>query len=103
MIFQPAISSARLPLARAPPPNPSTQPQFWWASLRSLAAGLALTLFPAFDVPVFWPILVVYWAVLFSVTMRRQVAHMVKYRYVPFSLGKKAYGGGKGGGRGRAN
>jgi hypothetical protein len=47
---------------------------------------------------------VVYWAVLFSVTMRRQVAHMVKYRYVPFSLGKKAYGGVKGGGgRGRAN
>jgi hypothetical protein len=45
---------------------------------------------------VFWPILLLYWLVLFFVTMKRQIQHMIKYRYIPFSLGKKSYGGGGG-------
>ena len=74
--------------------------KFWWASARSVAASLAATLFPVFDVPVFWPILLVYFCALFFVTMRRQVRHMIKHRYIPFSLGKARYkgGGGKKGG-----
>lgn len=42
-----------------------------------------------FDVPVFWPILLLYWCILFFVTMKRQIMHMIKYKYVPFSFGKK--------------
>lgn len=30
--------------------------------------------------------------ILFFVTMKRQIMHMVKYRYVPFSFGKKVGG-----------
>lgn len=77
-------------------------PEFkaWWASVRAFAAGLVATLFPVLDVPVFWPILVFYFCALFAVTMKRQIRHMIKHRYVPFSLGKKRYGGGKGGGGG---
>ena len=52
--------------------------------------GFCLTFFPVFDVPVFWPILLMYFLVLFFVTMKRQIKHMIKYRYVPFSFGKKA-------------
>jgi len=37
-------------------------------------------------VPVFWPILLVYFCALFFVTMRRQIRHMIKHRYIPFSL-----------------
>lgn len=48
-----------------------------------------MTLFPMFDVPVFWPILVLYWLLLFTVTMKRQIKHMIKYKYLPFSTGKK--------------
>lgn len=48
-----------------------------------------MTLFPMFDVPVFWPILLLYWLLLFTVTMKRQIKHMIKYRYLPFSTGKK--------------
>jgi hypothetical protein len=44
-------------------------------------------------VPVFWPILLLYWIVLFVLTMKRQIRHMIKYRYVPFSLGKQRYTG----------
>jgi len=69
--------------------------KFWYASARSLVLGFFATFFPMFDVPVFWPILVMYWLILFFVTMRRQIKHMIKYRYIPFSIGKKRYGGGK--------
>lgn len=48
-----------------------------------------MTFFSVFDVPVFWPILLSYWVVLFVLTMRRQISHMIKYRYVPFSTGKQ--------------
>ncbi len=71
--------------------------KFWYASTRSILTGFAATFFPALDVPVFWPILLLYWIVLFTVTMKRQIQHMIKYRYVPFSFGKKRYGGGGGG------
>ncbi|KAL6782453.1 RER1 [Auxenochlorella protothecoides x Auxenochlorella symbiontica] len=72
-------------------------PEFkaWYASIRSLLLGFAATFFAAFDIPVFWPILVLYWFVLFFVTMKKQILHMVKYRYLPFSWGKKTYGSGK--------
>lgn len=66
--------------------------KFWYASIRSVVMGFFATFFPIFDVPVFWPILVMYWLVLFFVTMKRQIKHMIKYKYVPFSFGKKKYG-----------
>jgi len=76
--------------------------------------------FEIFNLPVFWPVLVVYWLILFSLTselhrplsaapfcairestlltsmvyqVRRQIQHMIKYRYVPFSIGKAKYSG----------
>jgi hypothetical protein len=45
-----------------------------------------------FDIPVFWPILLLYFIVLFIMTMQRQIKHMIKYKYVPFSFGKTTYG-----------
>lgn len=54
---------------------------------------------------VFWPILLLYFITLFVLTMKRQIKHMIKFRYVPFSFGKAQYkgkaaeGGGSGGGR----
>eukprot|EP00882_Tetradesmus_deserticola_P010488 GHRQ01011079.1.p1 GENE.GHRQ01011079.1~~GHRQ01011079.1.p1 ORF type:complete len:188 (+),score=38.91 GHRQ01011079.1:118-681(+) len=65
--------------------------KFWWSSIKSLWIGMSMTLFTMFDVPVFWPILLLYWLLLFSVTMKRQIKHMIKYRYLPFTTGKKKY------------
>lgn len=45
------------------------------------------------NIPVFWPILVLYFLILFFMTMRKQIRHMIKYRYIPFNIGKKAYKG----------
>ncbi|PON35326.1 Retrieval of early ER protein Rer [Trema orientale] len=60
---------------------------------KALCIAFGMTFFSAFDVPVFWPILLFYWMVLFVMTMRRQISHMIKYKYVPFSFGKQRYDG----------
>ena len=58
--------------------------------------GICMTLFGLFDVPVFWPILLMYFILLFGMTMKRQIKHMLKYNYVPWTTGKQTYKG-KGG------
>lgn len=67
--------------------------KFWYSSFKSVVIGLLMTFFSVFDVPVFWPILLLYWFILLFVTMKRQIKHMIKYKYVPFSWGKKKYKG----------
>ncbi|KAL9229788.1 hypothetical protein vseg_005219 [Gypsophila vaccaria] len=65
--------------------------KFWYSITKAFCIAFVMTFFSVFDVPVFWPILLFYWFVLFTLTMRRQIHHMVKYKYVPFSFGKKRY------------
>ncbi|KAI3915508.1 hypothetical protein MKW92_044727 [Papaver armeniacum] len=69
--------------------------KFWYSITKAFCIAFVMTFFSAFDVPVFWPILLFYWLVLFFLTMKRQILHMIKYRYVPFSLGKQRYTGKK--------
>jgi hypothetical protein len=95
--------------------------KFWHSATRAIAIGFVCTWFSVFDIPVFWPVLVMYWIILFVLTstypkpdsiqrdcdkyalwmyadisflsaVRRQIQHMIKYRYVPFSFGKTRYG-----------
>ncbi|KAJ8432951.1 hypothetical protein Cgig2_032783 [Carnegiea gigantea] len=63
--------------------------KFWYCITKAFCIAFVMTFFTVFDVPVFWPILLFYWFVLFTLTMRRQIHHMIKYKYVPFSFGKK--------------
>lgn len=65
--------------------------KFWYSITKAFCIAFVMTFFSAFDVPVFWPILLFYWVVLFTLTMRRQISHMIKYKYVPFSFGKQRY------------
>ncbi|KAI9298829.1 retrieval of early ER protein Rer1 [Neoconidiobolus thromboides FSU 785] len=65
--------------------------KFWLLSTRAIIISLFCTLFNALDIPVFWPILLFYFIFLFILTMRRQIQHMIKHRYIPFDLGKKNY------------
>jgi len=76
-------------------------PEFaaWFAAARAVVVAFLLTFFKLFDVPVFWPILLMYFVILFALTMRERIAHMIKYRYLPFSWGKATYSG-KGGKKG---
>jgi hypothetical protein len=62
--------------------------KFWLTSTRGVLTSIIMTLFSVFDIPVFWPILLIYFFVLFFMTMKRQIAHMYQHRYVPISWGK---------------
>lgn len=90
-----------------------------YSGTRAVVVAFVLTLFPIFNIPVFWPILVMYFIILFSITMKRQIMvcnnpvlyvqilshmsdghfvslslqHMIRYRYLPFSYGKRQYKG----------
>lgn len=47
--------------------------KFWYAVSKSTVIALICTMFEFFNVPVFWPILVMYFFVLFFLTMKRQI------------------------------
>ena len=42
--------------------------KFWYASTRAITIGFVCTWFSIFDIPVFWPVLVIYWLILFTLT-----------------------------------
>ncbi|KAJ9154942.1 Protein RER1 [Pleurostoma richardsiae] len=65
--------------------------KFWHSATRAVLISFVCSWFEVFNVPVFWPVLVMYWFILFFLTMRKQIQHMIKYRYVPFSFGKTRY------------
>ena len=65
--------------------------KFWYACFRGTGIAFIMTFFSIFDVPVFWPILVMYFFILFFMTMKRQILHMYKHKYIPFSFGKSKY------------
>lgn len=62
---------------------------FRYAITKAFCVAFFMTFLSMFDVPVFWPILFFYWFFLFFLTMKRLITHMIKYRYVPFNLGKQ--------------
>ncbi|XP_073034717.1 protein RER1B-like [Primulina eburnea] len=66
--------------------------KFWYTITKAVCIAFVMTFFSMFDVPVFWPILLCYWLVLFVLTMKRQIMHMIKYKYMPFNIGKQTYG-----------
>eukprot|EP01062_Namystynia_karyoxenos_P007406 TRINITY_DN12609_c0_g1_i1.p1 TRINITY_DN12609_c0_g1~~TRINITY_DN12609_c0_g1_i1.p1 ORF type:complete len:621 (+),score=116.98 TRINITY_DN12609_c0_g1_i1:69-1931(+) len=74
-------------------------PEFkaWHNACKAFCVAYVCTFVPIFDIPVFWPILVMYFVVLFAITIKKQVGHMWKHKYVPWSTGRKvAYAGGRG-------
>jgi len=62
--------------------------KFWLSSCKSFFVGMFLTTSRAFDVPVYWPILLFYFILLTTLTMKKRIEHMIRHRYVPIS-GKK--------------
>lgn len=67
--------------------------KFWYAATQANFIATFCTFFDVFNIPVFWPILLLYFLLLFCVTMKRQIKHMIKYRYLPWTTGKATYKG----------
>ena len=47
--------------------------KFWHSATQATVISLFCTFSSAFDIPVFWPILLMYFCILFTITMRRQI------------------------------
>ncbi|PWY99658.1 Rer1-domain-containing protein [Testicularia cyperi] len=47
--------------------------KFWLSATQAVVISLFCTTSEAFDIPVFWPILLMYFCILFTITMRRQI------------------------------
>nr|XP_027228804.1 LOW QUALITY PROTEIN: protein RER1 homolog [Penaeus vannamei] len=64
--------------------------KFWYSVTKSTLIAFTCTFFQLFNCPrVFWPILVI---LFFSLTFPfSPVQHMIKYKYLPFSIGKPRY------------
>lgn len=65
--------------------------KFWLNGTKATVLSLFSSFFSIFDIPVFWPILLMYFVILFTLTMRKQIQHMIKYKYLPFDFGKMKY------------
>ena len=42
--------------------------KFWHSATRAVVISIVCSFFEIFDLPVFWPVLVVYWLILFALT-----------------------------------
>ncbi|RNF26428.1 endoplasmatic reticulum retrieval protein [Trypanosoma conorhini] len=63
----------------------------WKSMFKVVSICLFLTLFNFLDVPVFWPILLMYFIILTVTQMGGRIKHMIKHRYVPWNAGKPKY------------
>lgn len=63
----------------------------WKSVAKGVFISLLLTVIPLLDIPVYWPILVLYSIVLLAVNMGAKVKHMWQHGYVPWSAGKPKF------------
>ena len=63
---------------------------FWRRATAAAVLAFFLSLMP-FDLPVYGPLLLVYFLVVTFITFRTRIRHMIKYKYVPFDIGKPKY------------
>ena len=64
---------------------------FWQIMFWTFIIALPMTFFEAFNIPVFWPLLLAYFILIFILIMKKQIKHMIKYHYLPWDTGKKTY------------
>lgn len=44
--------------------------KFWYSATRAISIAFVCSWFTMFDLPVFWPVLVLYWFILFVLTSK---------------------------------
>ena len=65
---------------------------FWSIVFCTFLFSIPLTFIRAFNIPVFWPLLLFYFVLIFYLVMKKQIQHMIKYHYLPWDAGKAKYG-----------
>lgn len=64
---------------------------FWWLAVRLSLLAFFTTFFDLFDIPVYAPILIIYFVVISMLTAKNLYRHMKKYNYNPFYIPKESY------------
>ncbi|XP_056012383.1 protein RER1-like isoform X1 [Ostrea edulis] len=62
--------------------------KFWYSASKAVVVAMICTFFEALNIPVFWPILVMYFIILFVITMKRQIRvrnEYIKIKYAWFA------------------
>merc|ERR1711991_99458 len=62
--------------------------KFWWACVRATIIAFLFTITRVTDIPVYWPILLIYFIVLFALTMKKEITKWIQLGYVPWSRKK---------------
>ena len=63
--------------------------KYWYRLTKAFAVAFSLTFFELFNVPVSRPVLILYFLMLLVQAGKRQIEHMIRYKYLPCSMGPK--------------
>ena len=66
--------------------------------VRGFSLSFVFTFFQFLNLPIYWPLLVLYFLMLMFVLLKQRIQHMLKYRYIPMDIGKKTFKQQRGGG-----
>ena len=59
--------------------------RLWYAFMITVIISLIAVMIPALDIPVFWPLLLIYFLAIFILTMREPLWIMLTKRYTPMN------------------
>jgi hypothetical protein len=65
--------------------------KIWRSMFKVVVLGFLATFFSIFDLPVFWPILLLYFVLLFVTQMAGRIRHMMRHKYVPWNANKPKF------------
>ena len=63
----------------------------WKSYVVAFIMSIGLSYIEFLNIPVFWPLLVMYFIMVVVVTFKTKIAHMIRYNYVPIDIGKRTY------------
>ena len=65
---------------------------FWFKYMRAVIIAFIISLFPVFDIPVFWPLLLIYFILLLVRVLAAEVHRWRETREVPFDFLRPIFG-----------
>ena len=64
---------------------------FWTEMMSATVMAAFCSCFQCTDIEIYWPLLLFYFIFMTAFLCRYKLEHMIRYRYIPFEMGKKSY------------
>lgn len=65
--------------------------EFWKQIFGGTVLAATCSMFDSMDIEIYWPLLVCYFIIMTVFLCRVKIEHMIRYKYIPFEIGKKKY------------